>query len=79
MLGIQNMREQCFLTAAVHHTKRLTRPFASVPGWSEQTGTQSVFGFQRRQMARFAMRRPVLRHRSMQFEHIRQLIAHILL
>ena len=32
--------------------------FASVPGWSEQTGTQSVFGFQRRQMARFAMRRP---------------------
>ena len=30
-------------------------------------------------MARFAMRRPVLRHRSMQFEHIRQLFAHILL
>ncbi|MBQ9855061.1 MAG: transposase, partial [Clostridia bacterium] len=29
MLGIQNMREQCFLTAAVQNIKRLVKAFSS--------------------------------------------------
>ncbi|MBQ7887456.1 MAG: transposase, partial [Clostridia bacterium] len=31
MLGIQNMREQCFLTAAVQNMKRLVKAFYSIP------------------------------------------------
>ena len=30
MLGIQNMREQCFLTAAVQNMKRLAKAFYSI-------------------------------------------------
>ncbi|MBQ7886710.1 MAG: transposase, partial [Clostridia bacterium] len=30
MLGIQNMREQCFLTAAVQNMKRLVKAFYSI-------------------------------------------------
>jgi len=30
MLGIQNMREQCFLTAAVQNMKRLAKAFCSI-------------------------------------------------
>ena len=30
MLGIQNMREQCFLTAAVQNMKRLAKAFAFI-------------------------------------------------
>ena len=39
MLGIQNMREQCFLTAAVQNMKRLAKAFFIFPFFHYDKGT----------------------------------------